>query len=173
MKPMGYLMTGAAALLLFGLGIAAGQDGTAIAQGRMMEWGGEMPMMRGGGPMGRMGMMGMAEHIEGKIAFLKAELKITDAQMPQWNAFADALRAAARRMSEMQATIMQGGMMDQGNAPVSVPDRLERMEKMMTAMLERLKELKAGLMPLYAVLTDEQKKMADELIHGPMGMGRI
>ena len=34
------------------------------------------------------GMMGMADHVEGRIAFLKVELKITDAQMPQWNAFA-------------------------------------------------------------------------------------
>jgi hypothetical protein len=171
MKPTGYLKTGAAVLLLLGLGIAADQNRPAMAQGRMMEWGGEMPMMRGG-PIGRMGMMGMAEHIEGKIAFLKAELKITDAQMPQWNAFADALRAAARRLGGMQATMMPGGMMDQGNAPVSAPDRLERMEKMMTSMLEGLKELKATLTPLYAVLTEEQKKMADELIHGPMGMGR-
>ena len=40
-----------------------------------------------GGMMGMMGMMGMGGHTEGRIAFLKAELKITDAQTPQWNAF--------------------------------------------------------------------------------------
>ena len=46
------------------------------------------PMM---GMMGRGGMMSMmmGDHIEGRIAFLKAELKITDVQMLQWNAFAD------------------------------------------------------------------------------------
>jgi hypothetical protein len=43
-----------------------------------------------------MGMMGMADHIEGRIAFLKAELKITDTQLTQWNEFADVLRANAR-----------------------------------------------------------------------------
>lgn len=45
---------------------------------------------------GMMPMMGMnpAEHIEGRLAFLKTELKITDAQMAQWNAFADALRSS-------------------------------------------------------------------------------
>ena len=115
--------------------------------------------------------MGMADHAEGRIAFLKTELKITDAQMPQWNAFAEALRANARRMSGMHETMMQGGMMNQGNAPMSAPDRLDRMERAMTAMLEGLKEMKATLAPLYAVLTEEQKKLADQLIHGPMGMG--
>ena len=54
---------------------------------------------------------------------------------------------------------------------MSAPDRLGRMEIAMTAMLEGLKEMKATLTPLYAVLTDEQKKTADQLIHGPMGMG--
>ena len=38
-------------------------------------------------------------------------------------------------------------------------------------MLEGLKEMKATLTPLYAVLTEEQKKAADQPIHGPMGMG--
>ena len=42
---------------------------------------------------------------------------------------------------------------------------------MMTAMTETLKRTKASLTDLYAVLTDDQKKTADQLIHGPMGMG--
>ena len=171
MKRTGYIAAGVTALILSGFGLAAGQDRPAMPEGRMMDWGADMPMMRGGGPMGRMGMMGMADHAEGRIAFLKAELKITDAQMPQWNAFAEALRANARRMSGMHETMIQGGMMNQGNAPMSAPDRLDRMERAMTAMLEGLKEMKATLTPLYAVLTEEQKKVADQLIHGPMGMG--
>lgn len=129
----------------------------------MMGQGGMMPMMGIGGMMG--------DHVEGRIAFLKTELKITDTQTPQWNAFADTLRANALRMSEMQNTMMQGGMMGQGGASVSAPDRLDRMEKMMATMVESLKATKATLAPLYAVLTDEQKKVADQLIHGPMGMG--
>jgi hypothetical protein len=132
-----------------------------------------------GGMMGMMGMMGMGGHTEGRIAFLIAELKITDAQTPQWNAFADALRANAGRMMEMRKAMMQGGMMPggmmgQGDAAVSAPDRFDRMEKMMTAMLDAVKATKSALAPLYAVLTDEQKKVADQLIHGPMGMmGRM
>jgi hypothetical protein len=142
-----------------------GDRGDMMGRGRDGMMG--MGMMR----MMRMGMMGMAEHVEGRIAFLKTELKITDAQMPQWTAFADALRANARQMSEMCSSMMQGGM--RGDAGVSALDRLDRMEKMMTAMTEAVKATKAALAPLYAALTDEQKKMADRLMRGPMGMGRM
>jgi hypothetical protein len=140
--------------------------------------GGMMGMMGRGGMMGMMEMMGMADHLEGRIAFLRAELKITDDQTPQWNAFAGALRANAGRMMEMrkammQGEMMQGGIMGQGDASVNAPDRLNRMERMMTAMLEAVKATKSALAPLYAVLTDEQKKVADQLIHAPMGMGRM
>jgi LTXXQ motif family protein len=176
MKRIGYAAAGTAFLLLASFEIAAGQDRAAPPmqqQGGMMGAGGTMPMMGGPGHMGMMGMMGMADHIEGRIAYLKAELKITEAQMPQWNAFADALRSNAASMRRMPAAMMQGGMMGQDGASVSAPDRLDRMEKMMSAMLETVKATKAAFAPLYAVLTEDQKKMADQLIDGPMGMGRM
>ncbi len=133
---------------------------------------GSMPMMGMMGQGGMMPMMGMmADHVEGRVAFLKTELKITDSQASQWNAFADALRANAQRMGAMRNTMMQGGMMS--GASVTAPDRLDRMEKMMTTMSEAMKATKAALTPLYAVLTDEQKRSADQLIHGPMGMGHM
>ena len=160
-----------AALLTAGIAGAAAQERPAMPQ--MMQ-GRSMPMMGGmeqGGmmPTMGMGMMGMTEHVEGRIAFLKTELKITDAQLPQWNAFADALRSNAKRMAEMRGTMMQGGMTGQA-PPVNAPERFGRMEKMMTAMLETVRSTKAALDPLYAVLSDEQKKMADTLLRGPMGM---
>jgi len=137
----------------------------------MMTGGPGTPMMGMMGQGGMMPMMGMGDHIEGRIAFLKTELKITDAQTAQWNTFADVLRANAKRMSEMRNTMMQGGMMGQGDTSLSAPDRLDRMEKMMTAMLDAVKATKSALEPLYAVLSDDQKKLADQLIRGPMGMG--
>jgi hypothetical protein len=108
-----------------------------------------------------MPMMGMGDHIEGRIAFLKAELKITDAQLPQWNTFADALRSDAKRRAEMLATA------GQRTAPNAL-DRLDRIEKMMTTMLETVRSTKAALAPLYSILSDEQKKMADSLLREPM-----
>src|SRR5712691_10376760 len=61
---------------------------------------GSMPGAPGGMPMtGMMQMMmgqnGMAGHVEGRIAFLKVELKITDAQQPLWKAVVDVMRANA------------------------------------------------------------------------------
>lgn len=40
----------------------------------------------------------MTSHVEGRIAALKSELKITDAQALQWSRFADALRGTAKSM---------------------------------------------------------------------------
>ena len=140
-----------------------------VPQGGMMGPGSWTPMMGGPGHMGMMRMMGMADHVEGRIAFLKAELKITEAQMPQWNAFADVLRENARRMSGVRTTM--SGIFGQDSASVSAPDQLNRMEEMISIMLEAVKGTKAALVPLYAVFTEEQEKVADQLIRGPMGMG--
>jgi uncharacterized protein GlcG (DUF336 family) len=43
-------------------------------------------------------------------------------------------------------------------------------EKMMAAHLDSLRKLKATVEPLYAALSADQKKIADELMVGPMGM---
>jgi hypothetical protein len=122
-----------------------------------------MRMMMGQGGMPMMGAM--AGHVEGRLAFLKTELKITDAQLPLWNAFAQAARENAKAMEEM----MQGGMMGMSQSG-TLPDRLALREKMMAAHLEALRKLKTSVDPLYAALSDEQKKTADTLVLSPMGM---
>jgi hypothetical protein len=128
---------------------------------------GDMPMMRmmrmmmGQDGMGGMAMM--AGHVEGRLAFLKTELKITDAQMPLWNAVAEAIRANAKSMGAMS-----GGMMASSQT-ATLPEKLALREKMMTAHLEALHRLKAAVDPLYAALSDEQKKTADELLMAPWG----
>jgi LTXXQ motif family protein len=111
-----------------------------------------------------LGILGMADHVEGRIAFLKAELKITDAQLSQWNTFADALRSNARQTAEMLGTAGQAGALN-------APDRLDRREKMLTSMLAMVRSTKAALSPLYAVLSNEQKKLADSLVREPMIVG--
>ena len=130
-----------------------------------------MPGASGGMPMmGMMQMMmgqnSMAGHVEGRIAFLKAELKITDAQMPLWNAVADAIRAAPKDMSGMPCMAM---MQSSG----TLPEKLAAREKAMTAHLEGIRKLKAAVEPLYAALSADQKKTADQLMIGPMSMGMM
>jgi LTXXQ motif family protein len=138
-----------------------GMQGGAMAGGMPMM--GMMRMM-----MGQDGVAMMAEHVEGRLAFLKTELKITDAQLPLWNAVADTIRANAKSMSEM----MSGGMMGSSQT-ATLPEKLALHEKMMTAHLEALRKFKAAVDPLYAALSPEQKKSADELLMGPMGMGMM
>jgi len=150
----------------------AGEQG-AMAQQDMMAMmsGGMMSQAAKGGrgmtmPMnGMMGMRPGIEHLEGRLAFLKTELKITDVHAPQWNAFADAVRANAKAMSQMHQT-----MMSRQSAPKTLPERLAFEKKAMSAHLEALNRTTATLDKLYAVLSPEQKKIADQIMVGPMGM---
>ena len=144
---------------MMGGGQAPMMGGAMTPKMGMMRQGGMMPMM--------MPMMGMADHIEGRLSFLKTELKIADAQLPQWNAFADVARASAVQMNDM---MKQGTAMMQGGTAPSLPQRLDFREKQMAAHLEMLRKMKAALLPLYATFTEEQKQSADALFHGPMGI---
>jgi uncharacterized small protein (DUF1192 family) len=125
-----------------------------------------MSMMHGAMMQGRDGMAMMGfDHVEGRIAFYKAELAITDAQLPQWNAFADALRGSTKGMRSAMTSMMQAGM------PATAPARMDAMVQMMSARLDAMKATLAAAKPLYAVLSDDQKKAADELMaEHPMGM---
>jgi hypothetical protein len=134
--------------------------GMGMMGGNMAQMMAMMQMMRGGMmmPMDMMGPAGMASHIEGRIAFLKAELKITDAQTPQWNAFADAVRDSAKTLHTAMQSMMQA------SGSVSAPDQIERRITLMSSHLDAAKALLVAMKPLYAVLSDEQKKTADELM---------
>ena len=109
-------------------------------------------------------MSGMAQHMEGRMASMRTKLKITDEQMPQWNAFADAMRDNARRVIEMHRK------MDPA-ASVSAPDRLDQMEKMTAGMRDAVHSTKAAFVPLYSVLSAEQKKAADTIAPSGFGWG--
>jgi hypothetical protein len=130
--------------------------------------------MTGAGNMGT-GMMGwsnrraamcsaMGSHIEGRLAYLKAELKITDSQETLWTAYAGASRENS--MSSRCTTMMAQGQ----SAPLSLPDRLDQHEQFMAAHLDALRAMNKALKPLYTALSEVQKKAADQLFWGPMGM---
>lgn len=98
-------------------------------------------------------------HIEGRIAFLKTELKITEAQTPAFDAFADVLRTQAKAAGERHAE--RRGDRDK---PANVLERMERRTEMMKQGAEASQRLLDAAKPLYAQLSDEQKQAADELI---------
>jgi LTXXQ motif family protein len=116
-----------------------------------------------------MGGMGTIDRVEGRIAFLRTELKITDAQDVAWNAFADALRANAKSLGEVRASMtLQTGVAQQG-----LVDRLTLQEKWLAARLDGTRAIKSALTNLVGVLSDEQKKTAEQLLAPHMGMSAM
>ena len=128
-----------------------------------------MGMMQMMGMMGR-GMDGMAtiDRIEGRIAFLRAELKITDAQTDAWNGFADALRTNARKLAEVRATTMP----KPGDGPPAstLSARLDQQEQWLGARLDGTRAMKSAFAKLNEALSDDQKKTANDLLAPHMGM---
>lgn len=114
-------------------------------------------MMMGG--MAGPGAMRPFERVEGQLAFFRTELRVTEAQMPQWNAFADVIRAQAGRLRQ---AMMQG--MGAAGQPATAPQLMERHAAALSAQLDATRAVTAALGPLYAALSDEQKRTADELM---------
>src|SRR3989304_6300382 len=111
------------------------------------------------GPGGMHGFdqVGPLDRLEGGIAFLRAELKIGDAQNQAWTGFADALRTNAKKLAELPRTPPVAA----GGAP-TLNQRLEHQEHVLAVRFEAVKSLRAALQRLYGVLSDEQKKTAEE-----------
>ena len=164
-----------------GMGGMGGMMGGG-GMGGMMDHGGADGMSKdsGGGHHSMMKnmMCGMSEHVEGRLAYLKAELKLTEQQFPQWNAFADGYRAAAQKTAQ-QCSALDAGKgpvapgVAPGVAPSGVLEQLAKMERHMTAHLDSVRAVKAAVEPLFAALTDDQKKIANEVMteHMAIGMG--
>lgn len=164
-----------------GGGQQGGMPGMAGTQGMQMQGAPGTPQQ--GGMPGMMGDMGrmmemmhrhMAsqhamrafEHIEGQLAFYRTELRITDTQQTQWNAFADAVRTAAETLKQAVTKAMQE------SGPVQAPEQIERRIALATAHLEAMRTVQAAARPLYAALSDEQKRAADTLMAEHLrGMG--
>lgn len=111
-----------------------------------------------------MGGLDLTDRVEGRIAFLKAELAITDKQADMWNAFADALRAYSAALKSAHPAGMDAMMPD-------LVARLDQSEKQLSAELDGVRGLKTALAPLMEVLSDDQKATAAELLPLHMGLG--
>lgn len=106
-------------------------------------------------------------YIEGRLAFIKAELKINTQQTPLWDKFAETVRGNAKTISERRMPFFNRRYWSE-----PLPERLDQQEKAMNAHLTALRETSAAIKPLYAALDDAQKKTADALLGSPM-MGAL
>lgn len=154
--------------ILAGLILAAGIGGVAVAQPGMGMKGG----CDGSGPMGQMGQMGRhaamkfdpAERAERHLDYMKYQLKITAAQEPLWNAYAEKMQAKAGK--GMQA------LRDSTDAKLTAPERMAKMQSLMEAHLASMKDVHESFSRLYAALTPEQQAVADKQANR-MGRGSM
>ena len=104
------------------------------------------------------------ERVEAQLAYIQTALKITPAQKPQFDAYADVRRKQAaamdRRFEERRAQMAQAGERKRPNAV----ERHERQRDRMVLATQRLNELVAVEKPLYAALSPEQQRVADEVL---------
>jgi hypothetical protein len=97
---------------------------------------------------------------EGKLAFLKSWLNITEAQSGTWTAFADVVRAQAKSLAEAQ----QKRMPTPGQPELTLPQWIDLHLQTIDEHLAAMKKVKPALDALYQALTPEQRQKADQLI---------
>ncbi len=139
-------------------------------------WGMHSMMGRGdrrGG--GRGCMMGygpnaLLDRVDGRLAFLKTELKITDSQSEAWSSLAQTIRINSETHNAMHREMMKE-MHDGDFFKKPLPDRLVIRETHLETRLQQVKNVKEEVEKLYTVLDDGQKKSADEIMLPMMGMG--
>lgn len=104
------------------------------------------------------------EFIDGRIAFLKAQLKITPAQEEQWRKVEAAMRENAKARDQAITTMRQAHQGRQDRGAMNAVERLEMRGQMAKMRAEGNDRFLAAFKPLYASLSPEQQQMADRLI---------
>lgn len=107
---------------------------------------------------GRFGMM-PGQLVDGRIAFLKTELKITPAQEGQWDQFAAIMRQNAQSLDQAIANARQ----HRGTA-MNAADRIEMQAQFAKLRADNEARLANAFRPLYASLSPEQQQVANELM---------
>jgi hypothetical protein len=95
--------------------------------------------------------------VEDHIKDLHAKLKITSAEETQWTLVAQAMRKNA---TELDAAIDKR---EAGSKTATAVDDLNNYGAIAQAHADGVKELSAAFSPLYVAMSDDQKKLADEL----------
>ncbi|MBV9200301.1 MAG: Spy/CpxP family protein refolding chaperone [Alphaproteobacteria bacterium] len=96
--------------------------------------------------------------VDGRIAFLKTELKITPAQEAQWQQVEAAMRENAKQLDQTITTAHQ----NRGN--MDAVQRLELREQFAKVRADNDARLLAAFKPLYTSLSPEQQQMANQLV---------
>jgi len=102
-----------------------------------------------------------ADAVERRIADLHAQLKITDKQAKQWDAFAQTMRDNARKADEAFRERAQ-------KLPtMSAPDAMKSYADLTETHADNMKKLSSAFSDLYDVMSPEQKQLADAMYRSP------
>lgn len=96
------------------------------------------------------------QFVAGRIAFLKAELKITPQQEAQWSKVAEAMHLNAKAIDAARAQKPEG--------PQTAVQALEARSRFAETMAKNTERMLAAFRPLYQNLSPDQQKMADEIL---------
>jgi periplasmic protein CpxP/Spy len=96
-----------------------------------------------------------AERVEQHITQLHAQLQITPAQQAQWDQFAAVMRENAKGMRQ---TLDRRGA---GFATMTAVDNMNSYTQIAQEHAQDMQKLAIAFQPLYAAMSDEQKKNAD------------
>jgi hypothetical protein len=96
--------------------------------------------------------------VEGRLAYAKALLGITDSEAAAWKAYEDVSRANVRSLEAAQRAMIDA------ERTGSVIDRMHAQTAMMQAQLDARKALLPATEALYKALTPEQRERADVVL---------
>jgi hypothetical protein len=105
---------------------------------------------------------------EARIAYVKAKLKITSAQQGAFDTYAQAIRDNAATTQKNFAD-----MAGHRGQNMSAVDRVEQRAKMAQMQDQEQQQYLAAFRPLYASLSADQKKVADDLATPHRHFGRF
>lgn len=109
------------------------------------------------------------ERVEARLAYIKAALKITDAQKTQWENFADVMRKQAKEADAQIQDRRASMAASTERKPPTAIERLERQQAFMATASTRIGERLAVQKPLYAALSPEQQQIADKVLSSRAG----
>jgi periplasmic protein CpxP/Spy len=104
-----------------------------------------------------------ADFVEKRIDDLRAQLKITSQQAPQWDAFAQTMRDNATKTD--QAFRDRAHKLPSENAD----DAMKSYAELAQLHADNMQKLATSFSALYATLSDDQKKIADPLFRNDHG----
>ena len=97
------------------------------------------------------------ERVEGRIKELHAQLRVTPAEEPQWNEFAQVMRENARDMD--QAFMQRAQQFPTMNAV----QNMQSYEQIAEQHAQRVQKLVPAFQKLYDAMPDQQRRLADQV----------